>query len=149
MHNQALAPVGLVSHFLGRDMGQGSVAGTVPAAFVPGRPKIQEMVDSDQSDQQTLAFKLMTAVINYDLSSEPAHRRISEAFDPDWQLFLSVARKNGLLLANEDILREPVQACSSRQFDEGKAITDAFAEAQGFWRSVGRESRETVFGANR
>jgi len=134
-------------HFLPAEIGQESVK--TASAVVPGRPEIRDMADSDQPDKRLLAFKLMTSVINYDLSAEPVHRRISQAFDEDWRLYLEVAQKNGLRLPGETPPHEPIESCSCRQFDEGKAVLDAFGEADGFWNWLGRESRSTAFGANR
>ncbi len=117
--------------------------------MVPGRPEIREMADSSNAEEHLLAFKLMTSIINYDLSSEPVHRRISEAFDQDWKLLLEVSQKIGLHLPGERLMREPVAICSCREFDEGKAKQDAFGEGQSYWHWLARESREMVFGANR
>ena len=141
-------PLG-ASNFLPMDAVQDSKTGAGPDAFVPGRPEIRDMADSGQPDQQIPALKIMTSVINYDLSSEPAHRRTSEAFDRDWQLFLDIAQNNGLRLLDEDLLREPLQACSCREFDEGKADSDAFGDALRFWHWSAREGQKIVFGANR
>jgi len=90
------------------------------------------MADSDEPAKRLLVFTLMTSVINYDLSAEPIHRRISQAFDQDWRLFLMVAQKNGLRLPVENPPHEPIETCSCRQFDEGKAVLDAYGEAEGF-----------------
>jgi len=148
MQNRDLLPLG-VSNFLPMDAVQDSKRGARPDAFVPGRPEIRDMADSGQPDQQIPALKIMTSVINYDLSSEPTHRRTSEAFDRDWQLFLDIAQNNGLRLLDEDLLREPLQACSCREFEEGKADSDAFGEALRFWHWSAREGQKIVFGANR
>lgn len=148
MQNRDLLPLGTVSNFLPEDVTQGSKA-AVPNAFVPGRPEIRDMADSSQPGQQILALKIMTSVINYDLSSEPTHRRNSEAFDTDWQLFLNVAQKNDVRLLEENVLREPLQVCSCREFAEGKTNSDAFGEALGYWHWLAREVQRTAVGANR
>jgi hypothetical protein len=149
MHNRVLIPTVMISDFVTADsIPQGEQQPT-PDPFVPGRPQIWEMADSGNGEERLLAFKLMTSIINYDLSSEPVHRRISDAFDQDWKLLLEVSQKNGLHLPDQDLLREPVAMCSCREFDEGKAKQDAFRENQSGWHRFARESREIVFGANR
>jgi hypothetical protein len=149
MHSRALIPTAMISDFLAADLIQQAEQQPDPEAFVPGRPQIREMADSSNAEERLLAFKLMTSIINYDLSSEPVHRRISDAFDQDWKLLLEVSQKNGLHLPDARLLREPVTICSCREFDQGKAKQDAFGENQRYWHWWARESREIVFGANR
>jgi hypothetical protein len=148
MHNRVLTPSMTVSHFLATDSIDRAPV-TIPDALVPGRSEIEEMADSSNADERLLAFKLMTSIINYDLSSEPVHRRISEAFDQDWEQLLEVSQKNGLHFANQRSSRESVAMCSCREFDEGLAKQDAFGEAQGYRQWFARASREVVFGPNR
>jgi hypothetical protein len=149
MQNRDLVPPGLSSNFLPVSALLKSTTGAVPDASVPGRPRIWDMADSGQSGEQMLALKIMISVINYDLSSEPTHRRTSEQFDQDWQLFVDVAGKNGVRLLDGDFLREPLQVCSCREFDEGKADSDAFGEALGLWHWFARQGQALVLGANR
>ena len=99
--------------------------------------------------QQIVAFKLMTAIVNYDLSSEPAVRRISERFDPDWNLFLQVAQQNGVHLPAQGPVRESVEACSCREFDNGSAKSDILGQERNLPRRLARQGRELVLGPAR
>ena len=149
MDGSAVSPTMLVSNFVGPALIERAEQKAAPNALVPGRPEIREMSDSGSAVNQVLAFKLMTSIVNYDLSSEPVHRRITDAFDEDWKLLLEVSEKSGLHLQGDALLREPVAACSCREFDEGKSEQDSYAAGKGFWQGFARESREMVFGANR
>ena len=120
-----------------------------PAGFVPSRKTIPEMSASGDRMQQIVAFKLMTSIVNYDLSSEPAVRRISERFDPDWKLFLQVAQQNGVRLPAEGAVRESVESCSCREFDNGTAKNDILGEERLLTRRLARQGRELVLGPSR
>jgi hypothetical protein len=106
------------------------------------------MADSGVRSQEVLAFKVMTSVINYDLSSEPVTRRITEAFDPDWQLYIEVARRNGIHLDGE-AGSELLAACSCREFDAGLVKVDAFRQDRSLRQRLLREGRGLFHGANR
>lgn len=150
MERTALSSV-LVKNFLPPGVAREPQKHGDSGALVPGRPELLAMADSDQSGKRLLAFKLIASVINYDLSSEPIHRRNAAAFDQDWRLFLDVAQKNGLHLPGENPGGggEALESCSCRQFDDGKANSDALAQADNFWRWLGRESRDTLYGPSR
>lgn len=120
-----------------------------PLGFVPSRNSIPEMSGSGDRMQQIVAFKLMTSIVNYDLSSEPAVRRISERFDPDWNLFLQVAQQNGVHLPADGPVRESVEACSCREFDNGTAKNDILGEERLLTRRLARQGRELVLGPSR
>lgn len=147
MNNRVLTPPSiLVSNFVSVDRARGEES---PSALVSGRTEIRQMADSDDSEKRLLAFKLMVSVVNYDLSSEAVHRRLTGAFDQDWELLLDVSKKNDLNVPGTDLMTEPISVCSCREFDQGKAKQDVFGEGQGYWRWFARETREMVFGANR
>ena len=120
-----------------------------PVGFVPGREEIREMAASEDHNRKVAAFKLMTAVINFDLSSEAVARRTSELFDPDWQLFLDVAQKNGVKIPTTEAARETLADCSCNAFNAGKAKVDAFQQDRGVGQKLAREGRGFLFGANR
>ena len=61
--------------------------------FVPDGKQVAELSESRERRQKAPAYKLMLAVIYYDLSSEPVSRRVASAVDPDWQLYLDVAKR--------------------------------------------------------
>ena len=86
------------------------------------------MANSGDSTVKAIAFRLMTSVVNYDLSSAPAARRTTEGFDADWKLYLHVTRKNGVRLDSGNSDGELVADCSCREFDAGIAITDSFQQ---------------------
>jgi hypothetical protein len=115
---------------------------------IPARADIRAMADSGVRSQEVLAFKVMTSVINYDLSSEPVTRRITEAFDPDWQLYIEVARRNGIHLDGE-AGSELLAACSCREFDAGLVKVDAFRQDRSLRQRLLREGRGLFHGANR
>jgi hypothetical protein len=117
--------------------------------FVPGRKEVGEMAESGDHERLTAAYKLMVSVINYDLSSEPVNRRVSALFDPDWQLYLSVAKKNNIRDSHGDSPSESLAECSCREFDSGKAKTDAFQVDRSLSHKFAREMRGLAFGANR
>lgn len=119
------------------------------AGFGAGRREIQEMADRPDAGSLATAFRLMLSVVNYDLSSEPEHRRTTEEFDQDWTLFLEVAQKNGLRVPVNAVAREALKDCSCREFDEGTANRDALANSLSFSHGVARESRTIVFGRAR
>lgn len=125
------------------------LSGKSEAGFVPGRAEIQAMAGSGDRLRQIAAFKLMASVINYDLSSEPASRRISDRFDPDWQLLLSVAEKSGLRVGAEGAVRESVGACSCREFDEGTVTIDSLGQERRPVRRIARQGRELLHGPSR
>jgi hypothetical protein len=120
-----------------------------PVGFVPGREEIREMAASEDHSKKIVAFKLMTAVINFDLSSEAVARRTSESFDPDWQLYLDVARKNDVKIPITEAAREKLADCSCNAFNAGKAKVDAFQQDRGVGQKLAREGRGFLFGANR
>jgi hypothetical protein len=117
---------------------------------VPGRLAIREMSASDTPAAVVTAFKLMTAVINYDLSSFALHRRPTESFDPDWELYLEVAGRNGIEPSDLDPRGiDTVTACSSREFDARAANKDEFTRDRTLIERLAREGREVLYGANR
>jgi hypothetical protein len=107
------------------------------------------MAGSESRATRATAFRAMTALINYDLSSSSASRRISEAFDSDWELFRSVSEANGLTVAKGDSDGDSVAECSCRKFDAGDRNGDVFQEGRSFMQGLFRESRRLVYGANR
>ena len=107
------------------------------------------MAESGDQEHRTAAYKLMLSIINYDLSSEPVNRRVSMLFDPDWQLYLSVAKKNNINDSHPDGTSESLAQCSCREFDSGKAKTDAFQVDRSLSSKFAREMRGLAFGANR
>ncbi|MGI8990340.1 MAG: hypothetical protein ACR2I2_12280 [Bryobacteraceae bacterium] len=119
------------------------------AGFVPGRAEIRAMAESSDRMRQIAAFKLMASVINYDLSSETASRRISDRFDPDWHLLLTIAEKNGLRVGAEGAVRESVGACSCREFDEGTATVDSLGQERRPLQRIARQGRELLHGPSR
>lgn len=116
---------------------------------VPARAEVIAMASSEDRSDQMTAFRLMTAVINYDLSSEVVHRRTSAEFDPDWQLYLNVAQKNALDFPSGEATRQTVSACSSGQFNSGSVQIDAFERNLSLDLKFLREVRGLLYGANR
>jgi hypothetical protein len=106
------------------------------------------MADVPDRESSVKAFRVMLSVINYDLSSEPSHRRSLKDFDQDWTLFLRIAEKNGVSVPPQ-VSRESLEECSCREFDLGTANRDAFGQSLGFWHELVGGSRETVFGRTR
>ncbi len=125
------------------------VTSGLPAGFVPGREQIADMAAADDHNKQVAAFKLMTSVINFDLSSEPVSRRMSDGFDADWHMFLDVAQKNGVKIPEVEKSREKLADCSCREFDAGKVKNDAFQEDRALNRRFTREMRGLVNSPNR
>jgi hypothetical protein len=122
-----------------------------PASALPfgaGRNEISRMADVPDRESSVKAFRVMLSVINYDLSSEPSHRRSLKDFDQDWTLFLRIAEKNGVSVPPQ-VSRESLEECSCREFDLGTANRDAFGQSLGFWHELVGGSRETVFGRTR
>jgi hypothetical protein len=121
-----------------------------PEQFVtelpPGRSEIRASLASHQEMNTKIAFKLMAAVINYDLSSEPAHRRSVQAFDQDWRLFLDVAQENGLRTQTEDLDGRTLELCSCREFEERRTHSDALAQGSTVFHRLAQEGRELLFG---
>ncbi|MDQ6678939.1 MAG: hypothetical protein M3Z09_16775 [Acidobacteriota bacterium] len=117
--------------------------------FVPGRKQVSEMADSSESEKRTAAYKLMLSVINYDLSSEPVTRRVSEDFDPDWRLYMDIARKNDIHSGAGAGVDESLADCSCREFDSGTAKTDSFQRDRSVGNKLAREGRGLLYGANR
>ena len=101
---------------------------------------------ASELSQETRTFaRVIMGVIE---EAEAITRRISENFDPDWQLYLDVARKNGIHLdggAGSELLA----ACSCREFDEGVVKVDAFQQDRSFKQRLVREARGLLHGANR
>lgn len=93
---------------------------------VPDRAQLRGMAGSGNFDLKATAFRLMTTVINYDLSSVGMARRLASSFDPDWHLFLEVAQVNALDFPQTSPSYEGVEACSSHEFQPGSATTDLF-----------------------
>jgi hypothetical protein len=120
----------------------------VPAAFGATRAKVREMADSSDRQDQATAFRIMTAVINYDLTSEPVHRRASDDFGRDWDLFLLAAEKNGITVSADSAAHESLADCSCREFDANTGTRDAFAESLAVHRRLARTGREIIFGRN-
>jgi len=117
--------------------------------LVPDRAQVREMVDSRDSSRVIMAFRLMTTVINYDLSSEATSRRTTESFDPDWQLYLKVAQANSLLVLPGDTAHESVQVCSNREFQGGSAKSDVDEEARSLKSWLAREGRRLLYAPTR
>lgn len=149
MQNRVLEPVGTVTNFAGAQDSLPNGVSPLTLAFVPGREAIREMANGNDRGQQVVAFKIMTSVINYDLSSEQPHRRSTDQFSPDWNLFLDVARKNGLRMPLDGPAVESAADCSCREWDQGKATHDAWADDKGVWHTITRDTRDTLFGASR
>ena len=120
-----------------------------PVVFGAGRREIRKLADQPDSGSRQKAFRLMLAVVNYDLSSPPTHRRTALEFDPDWKLFLSIAQKNGMHLSVADVSQDGIADCSCRELDDGRAGHDALADSLGFRPALAREGRVIVFGRNR
>lgn len=135
----------------GREAQAGGAAenARISAAFGTGRDEIRRMARSDDRKLQATAFRTMIAVINYDLSSDPFHRRMSTEFDQDWALFLDVAEKCGLSVPAADPARESLAECSCREFERGAEQQDAFADARRLSRKMARLGREAAFGRNK
>ena len=122
---------------------------TQSSGLVPSRSQVREMAASESSDLKATAFRLMTTVINYDLSSEEIERRLAWSFDPDWQLFLEVAQNNALGVPQTSPSHEGVQACSIREFETGTARTDAYQDAQSLKGRLAREARGLLYSPSR
>ena len=120
-----------------------------PTGFVSSRPEIQAMAVSDKPGSRVMALKLMTALINYDLSSSPLHRRPTASFDPDWKLYLDVAAKNGISASAADATVETVAECSCRAFDAHPTNTDVLTNDRSLRERLAREGRGVIYGANR
>lgn len=119
------------------------------SGFGAGRTEIRKLALLSDRQSRVTAFRLMLSVINYDLSSEPDHRRTSDKFDQDWTLFLDVARKNGIRVPAEPVVTEGVSECSCRQFDQGGETRDAFADSLGLRHGLVHEARQIVLGRTR
>jgi len=141
---------GFVSSLLpGTAAKMSSFSGTSRLGFVPGRAEVRELANWGDRNRKVMAFKLMTAVINYDLSSEPVVRRTAKEFDPDWQLYIEVAQENGIHLADGDGPRETLGTCSCREFDAGTAKTDGFQQDRSIKNRLARQGRGLLHSANR
>ncbi len=150
MQNRVFEPVALMTNFLPLyDSPLADGVSALSRSLVPGREAIRQMAQGGDREQLLIAFKIMTSVINYDLSSEQPHRRNTDQFSPDWNLFLEAARNNGLRVPTEGPMVESPADCSCREFDEGKATRDALSDDKGVWHTVTRDTRDTLFGANR
>lgn len=126
------------------NVARSSSAGNLFDGIVPDRARIQAMVDSGSSREAVTAFRLMTTVINYGLSSEATARGTARSFDSDWRLYLKVAQANSLLVPEAGPLREDVHTCSVREFQAGIVKTDAWEESQSAKHRLGRELRGLI-----
>lgn len=100
--------------------------GTWHPETIPGRDDIRSMAESGMSHLQSSAFRLMTTLMNYDLTSDPIDRTTAQRFDQDWQLFLETAERSGV---DDGPEQASVEACSSLEFEDGTARTDAFEKS--------------------
>jgi hypothetical protein len=125
-----------------RPLEPGKVVNQLP----PGRSGILVLLKSRREMNTAIAFKLMAAVVNYDLSSEPAHRRSVQAFDHDWRLLLDAARKNGLRTQTEGPAGQTLERCSCRGFEEGRTHSDALAQGSTVSHRLAQEGREVLLG---
>ena len=142
--------MGMISSLFPHDANVEPVVEGSPTGFVSGRPEVKAMAESGERRKELVAFKLMTSVINYDLSSAAITRRTSESFDSDWQLYLDTARRNGIHVADHDAVTEPVAGCSCREFDAaGGKVVDAFQTDRSVTQRLAREGRGLLHGANR
>ena len=135
----------LITSFLPRNLVQNRPVSDPSSGSVPDRSQVREMADSGDSSQEVVAFRLMTTVINYELSSEAPARGITGSFDADWQLYLDVAEANSLRVPQADPANESVQSCSSREFQKGSAKTDAYGDARSLKGRLVREGRELLY----
>lgn len=115
---------------------------------VPGRAEIRLMAESADETPRQAAFKLMAAVINFDLSSEPPERRNVQAFDKDWQLLLHLAEKNNLT-GPSTVAEETLERCSCNSFDQGAEDRDALQASRSFLQKLMRAERQLVTGPTR
>ncbi len=115
---------------------------------IPSRPDIRLMAESSEPLVKQIALKLMTSVINFDLSSEPGDRRSVQTFDQDWRLLVRVAEANKLTVPAE-AASESLESCSCNSFDTGAESKDALQVARGFGHTVARVEREFVYGPAR
>jgi len=106
------------------------------------------MAESADETPRQAAFKLMAAVINFDLSSEPPERRNVQAFDKDWQLLLHVAEKNDLTVPST-VAEETLERCSCSSFDLGAEHRDALQASRSFPQKLMRAERQLVTGPTR
>ena len=142
--------MGMVSSFFPHDAGIESAADSVPPGFVASRPEVRAMAESGERKKQLVAFRVMTSVVNYDLSSSSITRRTSASFDADWQLYLDVARGNGLHIADKDAAAEPIAACAVREFEAAPGkVQDAYQQDRSVTQKLVREGRGLLHGANR
>jgi len=111
--------------------------------------KFAEEPKSGERNRNVIAFKLMTALINFDLSSEPVVRRTSAEFDPDWQLYVEIAQQNGLPAGDSDGARESLASCSCREFDAGTVKADTFQQDRSMRNRLVRQGRGLLHSANR
>ena len=118
-------------------------------ALVPSREEVRQLAELRNSSDRTLAFRLMTVPVNFDLSVPAQKRRLSHEFDLDWQMLLDIAKKNGYAVPTDGSLSETVADCACRRLDAGVDKVDAYAAenalgarmAQGFrdlWVSPSR-----------
>jgi hypothetical protein len=120
----------------------GAHDGTWHPEAIPGRDDIRSMAESGMSHLQVSAFRLMATLMNYDLTSDPIDRTTAERFDQDWQLFLETAARNGVDAGPE---QASVEACSSREYEDGTARSDACEESVRPPAYVLRELRTIVY----
>jgi hypothetical protein len=116
-----------------------------PGVHVPSRKEIREMAASSDRTSELTAFKIMTSVINFDLSSEPGNRRAAQAFDPDWILFESVAEATGLRVPTRGSQAETLESCSCREYDQGLSQIDAVQQERAILSVMAREGRAFLF----
>jgi hypothetical protein len=112
----------------------------------PSRSGIRALLASHRRANIEIAFKLVTAAVNYDLSSAPMHRESAQTFDENWLLFLDAARTDGLHAPPEGAASQALEVCSCREFDEGRTRSDALAQSSNIYSWAAREWREILFG---
>jgi hypothetical protein len=114
------------------------------ASGPPSRAGIRTLLASHEEANIKVVFKLLTAVLNYDLSSESAHRRSVQTFDRDWLVFLNSVQQAGLKTETE--VGRTVEACSCREFDEEGIRVDSLAHSSTLVHRLTREAREVLWG---
>jgi hypothetical protein len=96
-----------------------------------------------------IAFKVMTSLINHDLSVDGRGRRTTLEFDADWDLFLKAAENAGIHRSKSRSGTESLAACSVRAFEAGTDSVDALAHERTPGRIIAREAALVAHGANR
>jgi hypothetical protein len=122
----AACPRDLEMNFLFTASASGETGGDWRPGTIPGREEVRSMADSGVRLIQSSAFRLMTALINYELTSDPMDRGTTEHFDRDWQLFVETAARDGIDPGPE---QTGVEACSSLGYGKGAAKADELEES--------------------